>query len=196
MKYTPFNWYWSAQNKSGVVFSSGQAAWVSTTDAIYEAWLAAGNTATIILSDGELADVLTKAGAPAATIYACGVTSFGNVPPDDILTLMLAMGLSITSTSTASLSGIYPIDANSQQKITSEAVNIQVTGASGTAKFTNGQTTRAWLDVKGAQHTFNTTQFISFAETIGTYVDSLETSYATALAGGSPNWPTPSATMP
>src|SRR5262252_4816420 len=60
--YDPIDWYWVVGNHSGVVYSSKDAAYVPTTDTNYTNWTAVGNTATNILSDGELADVLAKAG--------------------------------------------------------------------------------------------------------------------------------------
>ena len=87
----------------------------------------------------------------------------------------LAAGVQISSTSTSALNGTYAIDRLHQQLITSEQVYIATTG-----HFTNGQATRAWLDMNGARHTFpSTAEFTAFAEAVAQYVNAL-------MAGQSP----------
>lgn len=111
----------------------------------------------------------------------------------------IAGGLSITSSSTPQLNGTYPIDPTTQARINGEATYIQATSgwiSSGT--FTNGQTTKPWLDVSGAPHTFPTVlQFQSFAQAMARYVDALMTAEQTAIATNSAaSWPSNSATIP
>lgn len=99
----------------------------------------------------------------------------------------------VNSTSTPALNGVYAFDSQSAQNITSEALYIQVTTAQGAAKFTNGQTTKPWPDTSGALHTFTTTQFITFAEAIAQFTDSVVTA---SQAAGTPTWPSGPITIP
>lgn len=212
----PNDWYWSVGNRPDLVFSSSRGAYVAATDADYLQWrktepyvsqtsdtdeetgeltvtfAESQRSATVILCDGELVDVLAKNGLPAATVIAAGATSLGGLAPADAVAVMTAMGCSVSSTSTPALDGVYAADLATQQAITSEALYVQVTGSNGgTAKFTNGQQTRGWPDATGAIHVFTTAQFIPFAEAVAQYVDGLNTAAATLLAGGTPAWPQP-----
>lgn len=90
--------------------------------------------------------------------------------------------LSVRSSSTPALNGLYSIVPSMQAQITAESVYIQATGLQGSAKFTNGQATKMWPDSSGAYHTFTTVQFILFAEAVAEYVDALLTALATAQA--------------
>ncbi len=91
-------------------------------------------------------------------------------------------GVAITSTANASvLNGTYALEPQSRANITSEQVYIATTG-----KFTNGQTTRAWLDIDGAMHTFpSTAEFTAFAEAVAKYYDALLAALARAVSSGS-----------
>ena len=91
----------------------------------------------------------------------------------------IAAGVVIVSTGTPALNGTYAIDQASLSRITAEQVYIATTGT-----FTNGQTTRAWLDASGTPHVFpSTAEFTAFAETVAQYEDALLTAFATASAG-------------
>jgi hypothetical protein len=108
--------------------------------------------------------------------------------PNAAAAALLVGGLVLTSTGTPALNGTYPADATSQQKITSEQVYIATTG-----RFTNGQATRAWLDINGAAHVFpDVAHFTAFAEAVAQFVDAVQAAQAAALAGGT--WAAPSNT--
>lgn len=72
-------WYWLVGNRPGVVFSAMASGYVALTDAGYKSWAARGNVAptNVPLYDGELADVLLRAGCPAVLVEAAGITDFG-----------------------------------------------------------------------------------------------------------------------
>lgn len=108
----------------------------------------------------------------------------------------LTLSVQVNSTGTPALDGVYAIDPKSQRNITAEALYIQTTTAQGSAKFTNGQTTKAWYDTSGAAHTFTTAQFISFAEAIAAYVDGILAAQLAMAAGQTPTWPTSPLTIP
>jgi hypothetical protein len=109
MSMTPANWYWVVGNHSGVVYSSSAAAYVATTDANYTAWLNAGHVATNILSDGELADVLTKLGLEGAVVSNTAPTNWGACRPADITAAMAAAGVTLTSTGTPAMNAHYQL---------------------------------------------------------------------------------------
>jgi len=101
-------------------------------------------------------------------------------------------GVIIVSTGTPALNGTYPLDQTSIGRITSEQVFI-----TNTSKFTNGQTTRGWLDSSGAPHMFpSIAEFTAFAETIALYDDALITALTVGLAGGVWVAPEPPAPIP
>jgi hypothetical protein len=104
----------------------------------------------------------------------------------------IAAGVAITSTGTPTLNGTYALDQTSLGRITSEQVYI-----TNTSKFTNGQTTRGWLDSSGTPHMFpSITEFTAFAETIALYDDALITALTVGLAGGAWVAPLPPASIP
>src|SRR5215470_20437819 len=68
------NWFWIVTNFAGGndVYSAAAAVYMAQDDSRYTDWTSQGNVATVILSDGELADVLTKRAAPYAAIVGAG----------------------------------------------------------------------------------------------------------------------------
>lgn len=59
--YNPANWYWVVADDTSRAWSSAGAAYAPATDATYAAWLAAGNSATRIDNEADLAAVLQQA---------------------------------------------------------------------------------------------------------------------------------------
>lgn len=90
--YLPRQWYWLTGNTGAQVFSSAVGIWLDPGDAGYNTWLAQGYLPSRCACDGELADVLLKAGLPDATVLACGAKSYGILGPSDIEALV-AIGL-------------------------------------------------------------------------------------------------------
>jgi hypothetical protein len=107
-------------------------------------------------------------------------------------TAAIAAGVTISSTSTPALNGIYGLDDVSLNRITAEQVYIATKGT-----FTNGGATRSWKDMAGAPHTFpSTAAFTSFAEAVAQYEDALIAAYDAAIAGGTWTAPTQPAALP
>jgi hypothetical protein len=170
MIYSSVSWYWIVGNRPGLVFSAPASAYVATDDAGYVAFQESGGIPTRIAEDGLLAHVLWQAGLNQAAMSA-GITSLGPIGAisgADAVGMLSSLGILFSSTAEPTLGGIYPLDTVSQQKITAEALYIQVA-----AKFTNGQTTKAWYDMSGSPHTFTTAYFIQFAEAAAAYIDAL-----------------------
>ncbi|CAM6053371.1 unnamed protein product [Sphagnum tenellum] len=82
--------------------------------------------------------------------------------------IALRGGLIVTSNSTSSLNGTYPVDGTTQSHIQSEIISIMLSGA-----FADGTNTVAWTDTSGVSHNFSVAQFQALALTIGSYVSSL-----------------------
>ncbi|HZT90244.1 MAG TPA: hypothetical protein VFA12_20055 [Stellaceae bacterium] len=191
MAYTPLSWYWLVGNKSDLVFSSAGPGYVALTDAGYEAWLAAGNLPSRIATDGELADVLAKAGATAAAIQAAGWTGWGEVSIADQYAVLKAAGCRISSTATPSLDAAYAIDDASIGKITAIAAGI------GNGKgLPGGGSTFNLYDASGAAHAIGNADFLNLAAALETYVYDLIQAQASMLGGHGGTWPTQPVTIP
>ena len=79
----------------------------------------------------------------------------------------MAAGLTITSTGTPALSGVYTVDITAQV-ITSQVTSILLNGT-----FADGTGSVAWPDTSGALHTFTIAQFKVFATAVAAYVAAL-----------------------
>ena len=98
----------------------------------------------------------------------------------------LEAGVVINSTGAPGLNGTYACNDAAQGKLASEELYILTKNT-----FTNGQTTRGWLDINGGVHTFpSTAEFTAFSQAVAQYVDSLIMAYATSQAGAA--WVAPS----
>lgn len=66
--YIVSNWYWIVAGSTTQVYSSKVGNYVPTTDATYQAWLAAGSAPTKIATEASLGAVLAPSGPrPAAS---------------------------------------------------------------------------------------------------------------------------------
>ena len=91
----------------------------------------------------------------------------------------VAAGCPVVSSITPSISGTYAIGDADILKINAQQTSILTRGT-----FTNGLTTRGWLDTAGAVHVFPTTAaFTAFAEAVAQYDDALVMALAAAQAG-------------
>ncbi len=143
MSYNPQNWYWVVAGSTTQVYSSARTEYVSVSDATYEAWLAAGNQPTKIDTDANL----------QAVIYQSGV-----------------LGLSVTSTSTPALNGVFAVSDISQSDINAVATYIEINGT-----FPQGQSVTYWAQKNGTVIEFpNVAVFKAFATAVADYVDAFE----------------------
>jgi hypothetical protein len=103
-------------------------------------------------------------------------------------TALISSGITITSTGTPALSGVYAIDAQAQARITGAASYIQNNN-----KFPNGSATNlAWLQMDGTVVEFPTTvEFLAFADAVAVLVYSATLAEAQAAA-----MPSAAATIP
>jgi hypothetical protein len=101
---------------------------------------------------------------------------------------LISGGVTVTSTRTPALNGVYPIDANSQMDISTEASFIATFN-----EFTTGGTTNLpWQLLNGTFVEFpTTTEFLAFAKAVGQLVAAAK--LAAAQSGA---MPTASITIP
>ena len=143
------NYYDTATGKNyafddSVVVSGAQGAWVFT----------APNGAVL----GPYPVTLTPGNAPYVA------------PPAPTLAqqaaALIAGGLTVTSTGTAALDGVYACDAAAQSNLQAVQTYILTNG-----KFPGSSGTYPWLDVTGTAHIFpSTTEFEAFASRVADFV--------------------------
>lgn len=101
---------------------------------------------------------------------------------------MIAAGLTIKSTGTPALDGVYSVDAAAQQNIQAVQIYIQANG-----KFPGSSGTYPWLDKAGQPHVFPTVaEFSAFATVVADFVADLKMIQFT----GAGTLPAASATIP
>jgi hypothetical protein len=103
------SWFWIVNNLTSTVYSTADAAYMPDTDSRYTDWTSLGNIATPILSDGELADVLTKMGSTGPVVLNTNPTDWGLCGSADIIAAMQAAGVVLTSTGNAAISAHYQL---------------------------------------------------------------------------------------
>jgi len=82
----------------------------------------------------------------------------------------LAAGLTVNSTSTPALDGVFAVDEQSQSDINAVSTYIVVNGT-----FPQGQATTYWADKSGSIHLFpSVSVFQAFATAVANYVDAIE----------------------
>lgn len=186
--YTPNGWYWIVgnHNPDTMVFSGAAGDYIANDDAAYLQWKET-NTATDIPTDGELADVLAASGRmPAMAVRNAGWTDWGYVPLVSQGEALLAAGVSIQSTATPALTGIYPIDDPTRLRINTNVDYIQ----RHSAFSPNLAATKDWIDVRGDAHTFTATQdYLNFATAVADYYAGVADWMAADGSGALPSEP-------
>jgi hypothetical protein len=127
--FTIDGWYWEVGNHANVVYSSAAAAYVdASTDQGYQDFLAGGNIATKILSDGELADVLARRGRTGLVVLNTQPTDWGAVSPLDIIAAVQAAGCEISSTATPALNAHYQLAGEPYATLSNTQIYINAAG--------------------------------------------------------------------
>ena len=105
-------------------------------------------------------------------VYVSGGEIVTGTPPIPAPTLaqqaaaLIAAGLTVTSTGTPALNGVYACDATAQHNL--QAVQTYILT---NAKFPGSTGTYPWLDTSGAAHIFpSTTEFEAFASRVADFV--------------------------
>ena len=163
--YTPSNWYWIVAGSTTQVWSSAACAYVPSTDATYQAWLATGNGPTNINSEADLAATL-------AAVYPAGW------PPTNAqqVASLLQAGLSIKSTS-GNWTATFPVvtDAMGTSIWTMLLAEQDALNTSNNTYFADGETTVNWPDITSTPtapslHPLNPVQFVAFKAAVGQFV--------------------------
>lgn len=195
--------YWNVVNRSAPnnIFAMPAAAYITPSDPIYQEWLTkfnpemgVNNRATVIASDGELAEVLNNVGCAASVVLAAaGATPnwgpAGGMTNSQIADVLLSLGIVITSTGSGpALNGQYSCDTTTQADLTSIAAYIAKNGT-----FPGGGSTFPWSDIEGNAHVFpSTAEFSAFETAVGNYI--VEVSFA--AKSPTPTWPSNAFTIP
>ena len=143
--------------------------------------------AGILSADDLAAAVAVEPGAHVAV----GMAWPPALPPPPTLAeqaqTALGAGLTITSTATPALNGLYSVDSASTGLIQGEMIVILAVGT-----FADGGSTVVWLDLTGTPHTFTVAQFRAFAVAIARYIAAL----GKAIVGQVATLPPATATIP
>jgi hypothetical protein len=164
-KYDVTNWYWFVAGNTSQVYSSAEAQYVPSSDATYLAW-AASNTTTNVLNAAELFQVLSLQWVP----------------------LIFQAGITLTSISTPSLNGNYPLDPTSQSYITSVAASI----ANGKGLPGKGSRRLSFI-FNGVS--FTSANFLNFASAVRDYVYNLVQDLQQIVTTGTGSLPTSNITI-
>jgi hypothetical protein len=177
-------WYWLLSGADGEVFSTASASLVSTGDATYTAWLAAGNLpsrigftdgATLGQSCSELFDVLqaqcpSVAAAVAATWIANGYLSY-----QQAYEYVIAKGIALTSTGVSALNATYPLDPLTISNLMGLYVGVKVGDG-----LPNAASSIGLPDITNTMHSFDATHLTAFALKVRDYLWSLSPGQVTA----------------
>lgn len=177
------NWFWFVAGDVTLVYGSAAATTVPVSDAAYIAWSDAGNQATSIDSEENLADVLLAAGVRVGDI--------GTPAQKASVTLAekIAQGIAITSTGNPALDATYALDSVS----TAQVYQIGLF-ASQFDTFPGGAT-QPYPDATGVPHVFTVAQFVAFLRVVAPLVSALTTQAQVMAHGGTPSWPAQTATI-
>lgn len=141
--YNPLNWFWIIAGDPTQAWSSSRLTYVSTVDPGYQAWLQAGNAATIIMDKPSLVQVMVDQWLPLASLS----------------------GVAVQCATDNTLNGTYAIDPASLGNITSLA-----SGIAAGKPLPSGADTFIYRDMSGEPHTFTAPVFVSFGSAIEAYV--------------------------
>lgn len=132
----------------------------------YEAWVSDGNTADPVP-------------APSSVAVAQGK-----------LDAALTAGVTVTSTATPALNGVYAVDPPSQANISGIA-----TGIAARSRLPGGGSTFNYGDISGGQHAFASADFLNFADAVEDFCYALYAAFEGDAIGGSPSWPSSALTI-
>ena len=128
-----------------------------------------GNTLNCIVWDGGGASP-AGAGQTAEVASPCAITQASPpaLTPAQQSAAALAAGLMVSSTG-GGWTAAFAANQSAVVKITAQMASLQANGT-----FTNGQTTRPWLDTSGGVHMLSVAQFKALATASGVWVDALD----------------------
>lgn len=110
--------------------------------------------------------------------------------PQTYATLM-RNGVQITSTGTPAINGTYAVSAEAKANLTGI-----VSGLSALQGLPGNADTFLYLDASRTPHAFDSAQITALARAVRDFIYAADIAEATALAGGSPAWPSNQITIP
>lgn len=133
----------------------------------------------------------TEQTAAVEAVYAAhNPDAIPPLAPDQVLAEKIAAGITITSTGTPALNATYALDDVSTSQISQLGLYANAFGT-----FPGGAT-QPYPDVAGVPHVFTVVQFVAFLRAVAPLVSALNTQAGIMRAGGSPDWPAPTAVIP
>ena len=106
------------------------------------------------------------------------------------LATRLAAGIAVTCASNSALNATYALDQTSTDDVFKIA-----SYANQFSAFPSGAATQDYPDASGAPHTFTVPQFVALLRAVAPLVSALNTQAGVMAQGGTPSWPTQTATI-
>lgn len=103
----------------------------------------------------------------------------------------LENGITLTSTGTPALNGVYSLDDVSTNQIFQIGLYADRFGV-----FPSGDATQPYPDKEGTPHMFSKDNFVAFLQKVAPITSAINTQAGIMKQGGSPSWPSQSATIP
>jgi hypothetical protein len=169
MMYNPANWYWVVGGTASQVWSSARLQFVSSTDATYQAWLAAGNMATAIDS----------------------VADLGMVMQIQVVPLLQSTGVQLQSTGTPAMNGVYAVDPVSIGQAAAIAADLANNDG-----LPGGGTTFTYTDALGLHGPLTQVNFLNAYKALKNFIYECGQTLATNLAGGQAALPSQPVAIP
>jgi hypothetical protein len=167
--YTAANWYWAVAGSPAQVWSSARLQFVSTTDATYQAWLAAGGITTAMDS----------------------VTNLGVVMQQQVVPLLQSAGVELQSAGTPAISGLYAVDPISIGQATAVAADIANNDG-----LPGGGSTFTYIDALGQHGPMSQVNFLNAYKALKNFVYECGLTLAANLAGGQAALPSQPVAIP
>jgi hypothetical protein len=190
--------YWKIGTDNAHVWSLTDNALVANSNAGYLAWLAAGNRVATIGSTAELYDVLSQSFSTNLLASAPGLEAIAPLNPLQSFLWRRGVGVAITYTGNAGLSGQYPIDDQWLGGLMSGALLRCGTTPLEACLFPMplGSSTYTYFAMGMQPKIMSVVQMRTIVLGIQDYVANLQLLLAAGLTGGSPTWPAPAITVP
>lgn len=122
-------------------------------------------------------------------VAAFDYNSAANAPTD--LAQKISAGISVVSTAASSLNATYALDS-----ITLDQIKGVANDAASGLGLPGGGSTFTYPDISGSPHDFTATQIQNIYKAMRDLLLQLNTQAAIEAAGGQPNWPAQTATIP
>ncbi len=150
------------------------------------------DTGMLVVSGSQWAARITGLWAVTAGALVAYTAQAMGLPQQAVVALAtrVAAGIALTSTGTPALNATYALDSVSTGQIFQIGLYANQFGV-----FPSGDATQPYPDAGGTSHSFTVTAFIAFLKVVAPLVSALTTQAGVMAQGGSPVWPSQSATI-